>query len=193
VTVATPGSFSVAEATPVSLKLAMDLNRMLRYFANTRAELGAPNPNMKGGTSYFFTTVFPFSTVLVADDGATIEGYRLTVIATSDFGASQVPGWLTVLRGADGAVVGGTVMGDDDNDLTVAKGNLAPAVDDDADEHWTLEYGLGAGDGGQPFTGRLQGFQFLGVGASGTCDVAVEGASWLEGYGGFTASYTREQ
>lgn len=192
VTVATPGSFSVAEATDVSLTLAMDLNRMLRYFANTRAELGAPNPNMKGGTSYFFTTVFPFSTVLVAGEGATIEGYRLTVVAASELGASQVPGWLTVIRGADGAVVGGVVIGDDDNDLTVAKGNLAPAVDDDEDGQWVLEYGLGAGDGGQPFTGRLQGFQFLGAGASDTCDVTVEGASWLDGYTGFTASYTRE-
>ncbi len=192
VTVATPGSFSVAEATPVSLKLAMDLNRMLRYFANVREELGAPNPNMKGGTSYFFTTVFPFSTVLVADEGATIEGYRLTVTAFSEHGAGLVPGWLTVIRGADGAVVGGVVMGDDDNDLTVAKGNLAPAVDEDEDGVWVLEYGLGAGDGGQPFTGRLQGFQFLGVGATDTCDVTVEGARWLDGFTGFTASYRRE-
>jgi hypothetical protein len=130
--------------------------------------------------------------VLVADDGATIEGYRLTVLAASGVGSSQVPGWLTVIRGADGAVVGGVVMGDDDNDLTVAKGNLAHAVDDDEDGRWVLEYGLGAGDGGQPFTGRLQGFQFVGVGASGTCDVEVEGASWLDGYTGFTASYARE-
>ncbi len=191
VTIATPGTFSVAETTPVSLKLAMDLDRMLRYFANTRSELGAPNPNMKGGTSYFFTTVFPFSTVLVADENATVEGYRLTVIATSNQGSGQVPGWLTVIRDADGDVVGGMVMGDDDNDLTVAKGNLAPAVDD-GDGVWTLEYALGQGDGAQPFSGRFEGFQFQEVGSSGTCDVTVQGADWLNGFTGFTASYTRE-
>jgi hypothetical protein len=145
---------------------------------------------MKGGTSYFFTTVFPFSTVLVADEGATIEGYRLTVVASSEFGAVQVPGWLTVVRGADGAVVGGVVMGDDDNDLTVAKGNLAPAVDDDEDGAWVLEYRLGTGGDGQPFTGRFQGFHFLDPGASDSCEVTVDGG--VDWYTDFTANYTRE-
>lgn len=73
----------------------------------------------------------------------------------------------------------------------MAKGCLLPASDDDEDGQWVLEYRLG-GEGGQPFTGRLEGLRFLAPGASAASGVAVEGAPWLDGYTGFTASYTRE-
>jgi hypothetical protein len=192
VTVDSPASFTVEAGASSALTLAVDLNRMLRYFANTRADLGAPNPNMKAGTSYFFTTVFPFSTVLVEGGAGSVEGYALTVVASKAGGTEVVPGWLTVIRAADGAVVGGVVIGDDDNGLTVAKGNLDPTAADNGDGTWDLVYRLGSGDGGEPFSGLLDGFAFTAPGGSGSCPVILTGASWLDGFTGFEAYYTRE-
>jgi hypothetical protein len=193
VTVASAASFTVAEGSTTPLSLAMDLNRMLRYFANIRSDLQPPNPNMKAGTSYFFTTVFPFSTVLVPGEGGSVEGYQLTVVGSKGGGGTEVvPGWLTVLRDAGGAVVGGVVIGDDDDGLTVAKGNLLPVSADNGDGTWDLGYSLGTGGGGTPFTGLLQGFAFTAVGDSADCPLTVSGAPWLSAFTGFHAYYTRE-
>jgi hypothetical protein len=193
VTVDSTASFTVAEGSTTPLSLAMDLNRMLRYFANTRSDLQPPNPNMKAGTSYFFTTVFPFSTVLVPGEGGSVEGYQLTVVGTKGDGSTEVvPGWLTVLRDAGGAVVGGVVMGDDDDALTVAKGNLLPVAADNGDGTWDLGYGLGAGGGGAPFTGLLRSFAFTALGGTGDCALTVSDAPWLSAFTGFHAYYTRE-
>jgi hypothetical protein len=193
VVVSSAAAFTVADGSTTPLSLAMDLDRMLRYFANIRTDLEPPNPDMKAGTSYFFTTVFPFSTVLVPGQGGSVEGYQLTVVASKGGGGSEVvPGWLTVIRDAGGAVVGGVVMGDDDNGLTVAKGNLAPVSADNGDGTWDLQYGLGSGGDGQPFTGVLQGFTFTALGGSGDCPVSISTAPWLDAFTGFQAYFTRE-
>ncbi len=174
ITAGSPLSFSVAEGQESRLTLAVDLDRQLRYFANTRTDFNPPNPGMKTGTSYFFTTVFPDTVMVVAGDvsgGASagwIEGYKLAITnpAPSTSGM-DLQEWLTVVRGPDGGVLAGAVIPDDDNDLTIAKGSLAPqaCVDQGADG-WTLGFELGT----EGATGSLDGFTFLGdVGLTGSC------------------------
>jgi hypothetical protein len=159
--------FDVAAGGTTPVTLAVDLNRTLRYFANTRSDLQPPNPAMKAGTSYFFATTFTWSTVLIAGDGLDFQGYQLTVVQhRSDGGTAVVPTWLTLAL-SGGAVASGLVIPDDDNDLTLAKGSLDPAAcTETAPGVWTLGYALGMD--ASRVTGSFDGFTLVGLGASTT-------------------------
>lgn len=107
-------SFTVPENETTTLTLAVDLNRMLRFYANTRSDHQPPNPGMKAGTSYFFTTVFPTSISVFGGPVGSVEGYQIS--------ANSVNAWMTVFRDASGLVLSTSVMPDDDNALTILKG-----------------------------------------------------------------------
>jgi hypothetical protein len=143
---------------------------------------------MKTGTSYFFTTIFPDTVMLVAGDvdgsasAGWIEGYALTITSdTPNLSGMNLKEWLTVIRSGSGAVLAGGILPDDDNDFTIAKGSLTPAacVDGGA-AGWTIGFGLGS-DG----AGSLDGFGFLGLGESSTC-----GLTPLPNAGAAGASFT---
>jgi hypothetical protein len=165
-------AFTVAAGAESRLTLAIDLNRQLRYFANTRTDFNPPNPGMKTGTSYFFTTIFPDTVMLVAGDvdgsasAGWIEGYALTITSGgSGLSGMNLEEWLTVIRSGSGAVLAGGILPDDDNDFTIAKGSLDPvACVDGGASGWTIGFRLGS-EG----TGSLDGFEFLDLGGSGTC------------------------
>ncbi len=145
VTVSTLRSFDVTAGGETRLLLAVDLDRMLRYFANTREDLQPPNPTMKAGTSYFFTSVFLDSAMLAPADGTTIEGYRLVVTVSGSGQSAVLEEWMTVIRGPDGAPLGGVIIPDDDNTLTVAKGSIDPATSTLATTgSWNLVFDIGS-------------------------------------------------
>ncbi len=174
-----PVAFTVSEAGEARLTLAVDLNRQLRYFANTREDFNPPNPSMKTGTSYFFTTIFPLSTMAAAGDTASIEGYELAL----DAGGSLIKEWMTVVRDAAGAAVTGVVIPDDDNTLTLLKGRLDPSTSArNEDGTWKLSFVIGR-DG----TCSLDDFAFVAADAGGSCQLTP-----LQGVGPLPVSYTRK-
>lgn len=116
--------YSVANGGTAAITLAIDLNRMLRFYANTRADNQPPNPGMKAGTSYFFTTVFPSSVMAFVGDIGSVEGYQLSA---SQNGGAAVDAWMTLFKDASGAFVSGNVMPDDDDALTILKGGATLA------------------------------------------------------------------
>ena len=77
--VSSPLQFSVVSGQQTRLTLAMDLNRQLRYFANTREDFNPPNPGMKTGTSYFFTTIFPTRSCCSREIPGRFRGTRLLI------------------------------------------------------------------------------------------------------------------
>jgi hypothetical protein len=155
-------AFGVAEDAATRVTLAIDLNRQLRYFANTRGDFNPPNPGMKTGTSYFFTTIFRWSAVGIAGDGASVEGYQVDV----EDGSLIVKEWLTVFRDAGGQPIAGLVIPDDDNDHTIAKGTLDPAASAAAGDAWDLVFRLGP-EGASVST--LRGFAFTAPDGTGSC------------------------
>jgi len=177
--VESPVAFTVGEGGDSRITLAVDLNRQLRYFANTREDFNPPNPSMKTGTSYFFTTIFALSTMAAAGDTASIEGYELAL----DAGGSLLKEWMTVVRDAAGSPVTGVVIPDDDNTLTLLKGRLDPSISArNEDGTWKLSFVVGR-DG----TCSLDDFAFVAVEAGGSCQLTP-----LQGAGPLAVSYTRK-
>lgn len=168
-------------STTTVVTLVIDLNRMLRYFANTRTDFNPPNPNMKSGTSYFFTTVFAQSTGVFVGAAGSIDGYKLRVEGPG----VVIPGWMSLVRGADGAVVTGVVMPDDDNTLTILKGAVVPEGVHAAEGGVEIPFELGPGNG------ALVGFAFQELGdPESSC--TLEPLDTTGAQGPFTVFYSRQ-
>lgn len=125
VSITSANAFTVT-TSGTTLTLAVDMNRIFEFFANTRTDCNQPNPQMHTGTSYFFTTKFqatgngvPTSAVSAfAGEIGSVEGYQV-------LDASQgVAGWLTIFKDSSGNFLGGSMYEDDDNALTSMKGNV---------------------------------------------------------------------
>jgi len=190
VTVATQLPFEVKDKQETKLLLAVDLNRMLRYFANTRNDLQPPAPTMKAGTSYFFTSVFLDSLALAPGDAAAIEGYAVNITVDQHNGGSPflVSEWMTVIRGSDGNVLAGVIIADDDDAYTIAKGNLDPAASGEtAPGVWRIGFKLGTLG-----SGSLDGFAFTALGGSGTCNLTPLHYASVSAGTTFQVSYTRK-
>jgi hypothetical protein len=138
-----------ADAAPLRLTLAIDLNRMLRYYNRGRQDQ-APNPGMPTDEAYFFTTVFSNSGFVFLGEPGRIYGYEMlakvcTNNATYDANSqtcsdnqafqSFVPFWMTLITAADGAPISALMMPDDDNALTITKGTVTDYARCPADQN----------------------------------------------------------
>lgn len=160
ITVESTGSFAVAENATTTLTLAVDLNRMLRFYANTRSDHQPPNPGMKAGTSYFFTTLFPSSISVFGGTVGSVQGYQIT--------ANAVNAWMTLFLDSSGKVLSATVMPDDDNALTIMKGNGSVRTGQ-------LDTGLGIDLGISNST--ISGFKGVALNASGSATLTINQTS----------------
>jgi hypothetical protein len=124
VKVTSSNAFTVG-STATTLNLVVDLNRMLEFYSNTRSDFNPPGPSMHAGTSYFFTTKFSQvgstnavgSVSAFANTIGSVQGYQLT--DTTD----NVAGWFTLYLDSSGNYLGGIIYEDDDDALTIMKGN----------------------------------------------------------------------
>ncbi len=128
-----PVTFTVVAGTITSttLTLAIDLNRMLRYYANTRNDFNPPNPNMKTGTSYFFTTIFGWSVFVFANYNGSIEGYQIDAEIPAgsppplnNTQAYIIKTWMTLIKDGAGNPIAGVISPNDDNAPWVVKGPI---------------------------------------------------------------------
>lgn len=157
--------FTVA-ATGTALTLAVDLDRMLRYFANTRIDFNPPNPAMKTGTSYFFTTVFSSSIMVFAGEPGSIEGYQVEIESRTGGCSGEadhgcvVRAWMTLIKDAAGKVISGIAMPDDDNDYTIFKGNIIASSVAAGTVQGTVNIPFELGNDSDRHTGSLDGFTY---------------------------------
>jgi hypothetical protein len=113
-----------------NLSLAIDSNRMLRFFNQGRSDQG-PNPSFPVDRSYFFTTLFEDSIFVFAGRPGGIQGYEwLARHCTKESGCSEgdnkltyVKGWMTIIFDSEGKPLVNNIMPDDDNTLTTLKGS----------------------------------------------------------------------
>ncbi len=126
------GGLELTEGASAPLNLVIDVNRMLRFYNQSRPE----SPCGSGpSTSYFFTTVFDSSVFVFAGKPGSIQGYQLLTAACVDTADADVPAdyvctdnpfvvavWLTVILDDQGTPILASFQPDDDNTLTVIKG-----------------------------------------------------------------------
>lgn len=188
-----PADFTVTAGTqtPTTLTVAIDLNRMLRYFANTRTDFNPPNPDMKAGTSYFFTTVFQDSFMVFAGSPGSIEGYLMDAdtgsSGVSPGGGNVVRAWMTLIKDNTGTPIAGIIMPDDDNILTIYKGSIiASSITPGTAGAVNIPFSVGISGGGS--SGELVNFKYKNVGdPEDSCIL-----NSLQNLGQFTVYYTRQ-
>lgn len=113
------------DSTP-KLTLFFDLNRVLRFYnGKAGANSGGVNPTDRGDRAYFFAhSLFGrFINVYFGNTG-TVEGYK-TMFYNGDM---AVTGWLSLVFDANDNFLSGIIMGNNDNDLSIAKGRITSFV-----------------------------------------------------------------
>lgn len=117
--------------TPV-LTILFDLNRMLRFYNGLNLEHeGGVNPPDPADKAYFFShSIFGGSVACFFGLAGEIQGYE-TVYAAYDINTPignglpcAIRGWMTLIYDANGNFISGSLIGNDDNALTVAKGSI---------------------------------------------------------------------
>ncbi len=183
-----------ADTTAKKITLLVDLNRMLRYYNRGRQDQG-PNPSSYKDRAYFFTSVFKDSIYAFVGKPGRIYGYEmqtqacLTTTAQSQ-GAwnsgtgrcgdgseprGRVPLWMTLITSPTGAPLTMLTTPDDDNDLTITKGDIrsfTQCPDDPANPKKWVEPNANT----SPQTATLR---------FGLCEIAGDGSSSMGSNGEF--------
>ena len=164
-TIQTPLDFTPNELETPTLTFLFDLSRVLRFYdgGNTN-EHGGVNPSDPGDHAYFFChSVFSNSVATFFGDVGQIQGYETLYACHRDGNLEGVTGWMTLIFNPDGEFISGILIGDDDNALTIAKGQIQEYVEGDyftygIDDHTSTfnVYGFGQsasiGDSTVPLT-----------------------------------------
>jgi hypothetical protein len=122
----TPTNFKLDTAALVapSLTLVFDLSRMLRFYNGCNLQhTGGVNPNDPANKAYFFChSVFYGSVAAFFGTPGQIQGYESVYNCTE--GNCGVKAWMTIICNQAGNIISGILLGNDDNDFTIAKGNI---------------------------------------------------------------------
>lgn len=195
---AIPEPVELGEGDAIDLTMAVDLNRMLRYYNRGRADSG-PGPESATDAAYFFTSVFQQSIYVfvgepgkvysyealarVCNSGDTYNADTEACAATDADDMERVGFAITIITDADGEPLVFNLTPDDDNDLTITKGSITDhsrcPFDDNAawarasdigDGYADVIWALCDGSSGEPGPyGRMLGFP------AALDDVAVAG------------------
>lgn len=134
-----PGELPLAEGDGVGLTLAVDLNRMLRYYNRGRTDQG-PGPEAPTDRAYFFTSVFEDSIYVFAGETGRVYSYEAlasvcgageaytaatdTCATTAAANREKVGFAITIITSPAGMPLVFAMQPDDDNDLTITKGTI---------------------------------------------------------------------
>jgi hypothetical protein len=121
--VSTPTNYKydTAQAAP-SLTIVFDLSRVLRFYNGCNLlHSGGVNGNDPANKAYFFGhSVFCGSLAAFFGTPGQIQGYADVYNCTG--GNCGVKGWMTIICNPAGEIIQGILIGNDDNDFTIAKG-----------------------------------------------------------------------
>jgi hypothetical protein len=121
----TPTNYTYDTAGPApSLTILVDLSRVLRFYNGCNlSHTGGVNPNDPVNKAYFFChSVFGASIAAFFGTPGQIQGYSSVYNCTS--GNCGVKAWMTIICNPAGQIISGILIGNDDNDLTIAKGYI---------------------------------------------------------------------
>jgi len=112
----------IVEGGNPTITILFDLNRMLRFY-------NGMNPDDPTDKAYFFAhSVFSDSIGVFIGDAGRIEGYQAIYVNYDGFVGdgteAGVEAWMTLVFDANDNFLSGHLIGDDDNALTVAKGQI---------------------------------------------------------------------
>ncbi len=137
--VTTPCNFTYDGITKPTVTLLFDLSRMLRFY---NGKGGGVNPADPAAKAYFFChSVFRHSVAGFIGTIGKIQGYE-----TNFTGPGNVKGWMTLILDEEGHFLAGNLIGDDDNDLTIAKGWITSFTGTGS---YNATYEIGAEGGGK--------------------------------------------
>ena len=128
-TISTDSNYTIADATtPIQITLMFDINRLLRFYDGlaTASGFNPPDPALVAAFSGH-SLLGGWIAGFMGTPG-TIEGYK-TYYKNTSLGTGDIPGWMTIVYDANGKFVSGFMIGDSDNDLTVAKGRISSYTD----------------------------------------------------------------
>ena len=134
----------IVEGDNPTITILFDLNRMLRFY-NGLSEESGPNPGDEWANAYFFAhSVFGDSIGVFLGDAGRIEGYQAIYVnydtQIGDGTEAGVEAWMTLVFDANDNFLSGHLIGDDDNALTVAKGQIGTYTVDPNDGLVDLTY-----------------------------------------------------
>ena len=142
----------IVEGDNPTVTILFDLNRMLRFYNGMNPDLGhgGVNPGDPTDKAYFFAhSVFGDSIGIFLGDAGRIEGYQAIYVNYDDHigdgTEAGVEAWMTLVFDSDDNFLSGHLIGDDDNALTVAKGQISTYtvnVDGSADFTYLLNHNL---------------------------------------------------
>lgn len=140
-----PGGFEVKEGSSTSITMVIDMNRLLRFETNAKLmqeeeQANATNFSADKYPSYFFDSLFKTSSFIFIGEPGKVYGYETKILSCSfqqydfnnDCGSNwfSVGGWHTIITGGDGLPLVSNFMPNDDNTLTVVKGDGRGDFDD---------------------------------------------------------------
>ena len=156
----------LTEGDSPQLTILFDLSRVLRFYNGLHPDQQGVNPGDIGDKAYFFThSTFSESVGLFFGTPGEIYGYK-TIYASynpeepiGSVTPGGVLGWMTLIFDSQDQLLKGHLIGDDDNALTVAKGNIQ-SFETDETGFVTFTYTIGAAESGtNSFT--VSGFEQL--------------------------------
>ena len=137
----------IVEGGNPTITILFDLNRMLRFYNGMNPDLGhgGVNPDDPTDKAYFFAhSVFGDSIGVFIGDAGRIEGYQAIYVnydgSVGDGTEAGVEAWMTLVFDANDNFLSGHLIGDDDNALTVAKGQIGTYTVDLIDGSVELTY-----------------------------------------------------
>jgi hypothetical protein len=128
-TVVTPANYRYDTTGPApNLTIVFDLSRVLRFYNGcNKSHSGGVNPGDPADRAYFFChSVFWGSLAAFFGTPGQIQGYSNVYNCTD--GNCGVKGWMTIICDPAGKIISGILIGNDDNDLTIAKGLITTAT-----------------------------------------------------------------
>lgn len=192
-----PSAFDVDATNPVQLTLVVDMNRMLRFWPNTRTYFTPPEPQgYPAGTSYFFNNSFGQSLALFVGEPGSIEGYQInSEVCQIPICSSAPPDlsreWMTVIRDTNGDIRAGMIAPDDAPPAIY--GDLVPPLTTAGTDPGTLRVSVGLYRDTIRESGYIDGFRFKNLGdPEDSCSVyPIMGNGPVDGHGPFPFWYTR--
>ncbi|MCL6589510.1 MAG: hypothetical protein K6U80_06105 [Firmicutes bacterium] len=119
----TPVNYTLVQGATPALTILVDLSRMLRFYNGLGTS--GPNPIDLSNKAYFFChSLFCGGARPIAcffGNVGSIQGYQ---VICSVNGHCEIPAWMTLIFNSSDEIQSGFLIGDDDNALTVAKGNI---------------------------------------------------------------------
>lgn len=142
--VSTPCNYTYNEGDPIpTISILFDLSRMLRFYNGMSSGESGVNPLDPPDKAYFFChSVFRHSVAGFIGNIGKVQGYE-----TNYTSPGNVKGWMTLILDEEGHFLAGNLIGDDDNDLTIAKGWITGFTPNE-DGTYKVTYEIGAPNGG---------------------------------------------